>query len=59
MAANPTCVDETFTGYMTYVGGLQTGQWVRAVILDIDCPEGVHEAEIVVDSVSPMSFVLN
>ena len=38
---------------------MQAGEWVYAVTLDVDCPQGVYTAEIVVNSVSPMSFVLN
>ena len=59
ISAEPLQVDDTFTDYMRHVGGLQAGEWVYAVTLDADCPDGVHEAQIVVDSVSPMAFVLN
>ena len=55
----PVPVDEAFTEYMRHVGGLQAGEWVVPVSLEADCPDGVHAAQIVVDSVSPMSFVLN
>ena len=57
--AEPMRVDDTFTEYMCHVGMLQAGEWVYAVTLDIACEEGVHSAQIVIDSVSPMSFVLN
>ena len=59
ISSEPLQADEAFTDYMRHVGGLQMGEWVYAVTLDADCPDGVHEAEIVVDSVSPMAFVLN
>ena len=55
----PIEVDEAFTDYMRHVGGLREGEWVYAVKLDADCADGVHAARIVVDSVSPLSFVLN
>lgn len=55
----PSAVDEAFTDYMRYVGSLQQGEWVYAVTLDVDCAQGVHAAQIVIDSVSPMAFVLN
>lgn len=55
----PVCVDDSFTEYMRHVGGLREGQWVYALTLDLDCPEGVHTAQIVIDSVRPMFFVLN
>ena len=57
--AEPVCVDDSFTQYMRHVGGLQAGEWVYAVTLDIDCADGVYTAQIVTDSVPPMSFVLN
>lgn len=59
VSAEPVQVDDTFTDYMRHVGGLQAGEWVFAVMLELDCPGGVHEGKIVIDSVSPMSFVLN
>ena len=57
--AEPVRVDESFTDYMRHVGSLQEGEWVFAVVLDVECLDGVHAAQIVIDSVSPMSFVLN
>ena len=59
VGAEPVQVDDTFTEYMRHVGGLQSGEWVFAMTLDLSCPDGVHEGKIVIDSVSPMSFVLN
>lgn len=59
IGAEPVRVDDDFTDYMRHVGGLKEGEWVYAVTLEIACAQGVHEGEIVIDSVSPMSFVLN
>ena len=58
-AGEPVPVDESFTEYMRHVGSLQVGEFVLALALDAELPDGVYEAQIVVDSVSPMSFVLN
>ena len=55
----PLRVDGSFTEYMRHVGGLQEGEWVYAVALDAACEDGVYAAQVVIDSVSPMSFVLN
>lgn len=55
----PQRVDDSFSDYLCHVGGLQAGEWVYAVQLDADCPDGIYVAQIVIDSVSPMSFVLN
>ena len=59
VAAEPVRVDDAVTEYMRHVGGLQEGEWVYTVRLDAACEEGVHAAQIIVDSVAPMSFVLN
>ena len=59
VGSTPIRVDETFNEYMCHVGGLQQGEWVYAAALEIACEEGVNAARIVVDSVSPMAFVLN
>ena len=59
VSAQPVRADEGFTDYMLHVGSLQKGEWVHAVVLDAECEDGVYEARIVLDSVSPMSFVLN
>jgi len=53
------CVDESFTEYMRHVGGLQEGEWLWPIELDASLPDGVYTAQITIDSVSPMSFVLN
>ena len=59
IAAQPVAVDDSLGEYFLYVGGLQIGEWVYAVTLEGTLADGVYAAEIVVDSVSPMSFVLN
>lgn len=55
----PIAVNEEFTDYALHVGGLQTGEWVYEVKVSGEAADGIHKAEIVVESVSPMSFVLN
>ena len=58
-AARPVAVDESFDAYVLHISGLSDGQWVYPVAVDADLDEGVYEAKIVVDSVSPISFLLN
>lgn len=55
----PVPADEALTDYMLHVGGLQEGEWVYALTLDVECADGVYNAQIIIDSVPPMSFVLN
>ncbi len=59
ISAQPVAVDDVFTDYALHVGGLQIGEWVYKVKLVGELADGVHSAEIVIESVSPMSFVLN
>ena len=59
VSEEPVRADSVLTEYMLHVGGLQAEEWVCELALEIGCADGVHEAQIVVDSVSPMSFVLN
>ncbi len=59
VAAKPVVVDESFDAYALHVGGLEAGQWVYPAELDGTLDEGIYEAKVVVDSVSPISFLLN
>ena len=48
-----------FSEYALHLSGLQIGEWVYAARFDTELPDGIYEAHIVTDSVSPMSFVFN
>lgn len=45
--------------YLVHKGGFQAGEWVYTATADADIPDGVYPADIVVESVSPMFFVVN
>jgi hypothetical protein len=57
----PLQVDETFAEYLLHVGGLSEGEWVYVAVLDdVHGDDGIiSEAKIVIESIAPMSFVLN
>lgn len=57
----PIQVDESFAQYLLHVGGLSEGEWVYVAALDdIHGDNGmIVDAEIVIESIAPMSFVLN
>lgn len=61
ISGSPVAVGQggKFSEYLLHVGSLQVGEWVYEVVLDGTLEDGVYSAEIVVDSVSPLSFVLN
>ncbi len=50
---------ENFSEYALHVGGLEAGEWVYGITFETELSEGVYEAQITLESVSPMSFVLN
>ncbi len=54
----PVCVDG-LDEYLLFKGGFQAGEWVYTAAASVDIPNGVYSVEIIVESVSPMSFVMN
>ena len=59
VASRPVAAADALDAYGLHVGGLAADQWVYPAQVDASLDEGVYEAEIVVDSVSPISFLLN
>lgn len=59
IGAEPVLVDAQFTDYMCHVGDLHSGEWVYAVVVDGQWSDGVNRARITIESISPMSFILN
>ena len=55
----PKRVDDTMSEYAVHLGGLTSGEWVYAVKVSGDFTDGVHKAEIVIERISPISFILN
>ena len=55
----PIKAQTELSDYVCHVGSFGAEDWVYAVQTDADLPEGVHSAKIIVESVSPMSFVVN
>lgn len=51
--------DMGIDAYAMYIGGLEEGDWVCEVTAETDLADGTYEAAITVDSVSPLSFLLN
>lgn len=61
ISGQPVLVDDTFAKYLLHVGGLSEGEWVYPVTLDGVCGENgsILTAEIVIESIAPVRFVLN
>ena len=60
IAVQPVQVDESFAEYLKHTGGLADGEWVYALTLDGTLGEegGIYPARIIIERVSPVSFVL-
>lgn len=55
----PYTIPEGFDEYMLHLSGMHVGEWVFSVTaMDTDLADGVYEAEIVIESIAPMSFIL-
>ena len=59
ISAEPNRVDDTMSEYAIHASGLTVGEWVYAVKVNGDFTDGVHKAEIVIERISPISFILN
>lgn len=59
IAKEPIKVDESLTDYAIHASGLTVGEWVYAVSIDGEHSDGVQKADIVIESISPISFILN
>ena len=55
----PIRVDDTISEYAIHASGLTAGEWVYVVKVSGGVTEGVHKADIVIESISPISFILN
>lgn len=57
----PILVDEDFSDYLCYIGNLSKGEWVYEVKLNeaYGEPESIFEVDIVLESISPVTFVIN
>ena len=61
ISVQPIQIDAAFPDYLVHVGGITQGEWVYAVVLEdtAGAEGGIYEAQIVIESISPMSFVIN
>ena len=59
VSRKPIFVDENIDAYLIHKGNLQPGQWVYTVTAHTDLSNGIYEAKIITESISPISFVLN
>lgn len=59
VSAMPVSADGEMDEYLLYLGGFSEGEWLYEITADTDIPDGIYKAQIVTESVSPMSFIMN
>ena len=59
ISSEPSRVDGTMSEYAIHASGLTSGEWVYVVKVNGDFADGVQKAEIVIERISPISFILN
>ena len=57
--SEPVSVSQEMSSYLLHLGELQKGEWVYPVTVNTNLEDGTYQATITVESVSPMSFVVN
>ena len=45
--------------YTRYIGNLQVGEWIYKCKLNKPVKEGIYGANIIIESISPMKFIVN
>jgi hypothetical protein len=56
----PQTIPEGFDEYMLHLSGMHVGEWVFGVsAMQTDLADGVYEAEIVIESIAPMSYIFD
>ncbi len=59
LSVAPEAAGDGFDEYALHVGGIRRGEWLYAASINGPYAEGIHGAEITVESISPISFVIN
>ncbi len=59
VASTPMEITADFDTYALYLSGIKAGDWVVPVTIDVSAQDGVYMGEIVLETISPISFLLN
>lgn len=59
ISVKPISVNAEMDEYLIYLGNFSEGDWLYEVKASGSLSDGTYKAEIVTESVSPMSFILN
>ena len=53
----PVAIDSGIDAYVLFIGDMEPGEWVYEIDVDGEIPEGVYEARLVTERISPLSFI--
>lgn len=56
-SAKPVAISSDIDSYALFVGNMEAGEWVYEIDVDGMIPEGVYEARVVTERISPLSFI--
>lgn len=59
VASEPMEITDDFDAYALYLSGLKPGDWVIPIRVNVSAPDGAYMAKIILETISPISFVLN
>lgn len=59
IASTPIEITDDFDAYALYLSDLQVGDWVLPVTVEASVRDGAYMAKLVLETISPISFVLN
>ncbi|MCR5403935.1 MAG: hypothetical protein K6E91_09005 [Butyrivibrio sp.] len=55
--SKPVSIDQTIDSYALFVGDMELSEWVYEIEVEGNIPEGVYEARLVTERISPLSFI--
>ena len=59
VSSEPVKVTDDFGDYALHIGKFQIDEWVYEIVIDAELNDGIYEASIVTESITPISFLLN
>lgn len=59
VSSEPRAVTKDTDSYLMHIGGFMTGEWVYEAAASASLPDGTYVGSILIERVSPMSFVIN
>lgn len=59
ISTKPIAVSDGMDAYLQYLGGFTQGEWLYEITANAALADGIYPAQIVTESIAPISFLLN